>query len=345
MEMEVLIPTTDFDFNSGRSSPCLLTAPSTPKRFGDCYFSAPTSPTCLSQFYRDFDDFCAQSTDFDWEEKPGTPKSIKPSEDNFAFDVSEEMEKMIVPAEELFHGGKIRPLTLPTQPWKSSSMSPRSPISRIRGAFSPRKKKEYNPFESAIGNTNSSHNRTEHERGRERVVSSQSQSTSHGRTRSLSPYRVSKYPWEEQEQGQEQQEQQQQQLQQNTKQSSNTSSSTLSFSSSKGSHRKWRLKDFFLFRSASEGRASDRDPLRKYAALFKKHEDANNSSSFRSMEGSTTRRKGTVSAHELHYKANRAVSEDLKKKTFLPYKQGILGRLAFNPTVHALANRFGFSRK
>ncbi|KAJ6685925.1 hypothetical protein OIU79_015853 [Salix purpurea] len=55
--------------------------------------------------------------------------------------------------------------------------------------------------------------------------------------------------------------------------------------------------------------------------------------------------KVPVSAHELHYTANKAVSENLKKKTFLPYKQGFFGRLAFNPAAHALGNGFGTSSR
>ena len=354
--MEVVIPTMDFDFNSARASPC-STTPSTPKRFGEYYFSAPTSPTQLSEIYRDFDDFfvanSSSSIPFDWEEKPGTPKSPKSNakfEDDFAFDFSEEWEKSTIPAEELFDGGKIRPLKPPpvlqrsrfgvSEAPKSSIASPKSPISQIRGALSPRKKKS-SP-KSQIENT---HQRTE--RGRERVNSLSSSSSRRG-TRSLSPYRVSTYPWEE-----EQNPPQQRTIHTNQpnsiipKPSLSSTTSSLSSSSKSGS-KKWRLKDFFLFRSASEGRAADKDPLKKYSALFRKHEDVK-CSSFRSIDGSnsgsSSKRKGQVSAHELHYTVNRAVSEDLKKKTFLPYKQGILGRLAFNPAVHALANGFGFSRK
>ncbi|RDY09380.1 hypothetical protein CR513_06243, partial [Mucuna pruriens] len=36
------------------------------------------------------------------------------------------------------------------------------------------------------------------------------------------------------------------------------------------------------------------------------------------------------SPHELHYKANRAQAEELRKKTFLPYRQGLLGCLGFS---------------
>lgn len=44
---------------------------------------------------------------------------------------------------------------------------------------------------------------------------------------------------------------------------------------------------------------------------------------------SPNRRRVPVSAHELHYTANRAQAEELRKKTFLPYRQGVLGCLSF----------------
>lgn len=82
--MEVVIPihhTMDFDFNSARSSPVHLSNPSTPKGFREFYSSAPNSPTRLSQFCREFDEFLISSktgdssaaVPFAWEEKPGTP--------------------------------------------------------------------------------------------------------------------------------------------------------------------------------------------------------------------------------------------------------------------------------
>ncbi|KAH7846726.1 hypothetical protein Vadar_017409 [Vaccinium darrowii] len=330
-----------------------LSAPSTPKnRFGDYFFSAPTSPRRISEFYKEFDDVSltrrsVAAVPFDWEEKPGTPKSTQPNTtsedgDDFAFDVSEETEKSrILPAEELFDCGKIRPLKPPPQiklrsETGDSQIWRRSPVSDGRGVFSPRKKKEFDPVGKGVADVEK--RAEKEERGRERVSSLSSSNSGRRGTRSVSPYRVSKYPWEEQQQQQQQQ-------------TENTSilSKTPAFSpSSSKSKRKWRLRDFFLFRSASEGRAADRDPLRKYTAFFRRRENVKYSS-FKSVEGSDSgsslRRRGQVSAHELHYTANRAVSEDLKKKTFLPYKQGILGRLAFNPAVHALANGFGFSRK
>ncbi|CAH9054189.1 unnamed protein product [Cuscuta europaea] len=119
-------------------------------------------------------------------------------------------------------------------------------------------------------------------------------------------------------------------------------------SSSKGLMiKKWRLRDFFLFRSASEGRSSEKDTLKKYTAAVGKGGENSFRGNDNKKEGSSVSRrmKGGVSAHEQHYTFNRAVSEDLKKKTFLPYRQGILGNLAFNRTGHPLSNGFGYSRR
>lgn len=348
LKLEVAIPPPrmDFDFNDARPSP-FLSAPSTPKRFGNYSLSAPTSPSRMSEFYNYFNNFSMSNNGeeetsgipFQWEEKPGTPKSPKAAtntnrEDDFAFDFSAELEKASLSAEELFDGGKIRPLKPPpprlqieefysTTQQRSPVSSPRSPIEQgkkiIRDVFSPRRKKVTDPFVAAEENNQK---KTENERGRE-------SSSTRRATRSLSPCRVAEYPWEEEEK----------QLQQTNKQSPLIKTKT-----TKSSSKKWSLKDFLLFRSASEGRAYDKDPFRKYSTLFKKHEDGKNAS-FRSTDSSgsvsSSRRRGRTSAHELHYTMNKAASEDLKKKTFLPYKQGILGKLAFNPAVHALANGFG----
>ncbi|PPR94379.1 hypothetical protein GOBAR_AA26292 [Gossypium barbadense] len=139
-------------------------------------------------------------------------------------------------------------------------------------------------------------------------------------TRSLSPYRVSD---EEDE--------------------NDHISSNIKQSSSKGSSsRKWRsLRDLLLFRSASEGH--NRDTFRKYSSSFiRKSEDHHHkSSSFKSVDCSgSARSKRKVSAHELHYTTNKAASDNMKRKTFLPYKQGILGRLAFIPAVGTPAKSY-----
>ncbi|KAF5747066.1 hypothetical protein HS088_TW06G01244 [Tripterygium wilfordii] len=345
LKMEVVIParTMDFDFNSARSSPC-SNIPSTPKRFGDyTSLSAPTSPTRISEFYREFENFLINDSrsggaPFHWEEMPKSPNKnvVAAADDDFAFDFSEDLEKTSLTAEELFDGGVIRPLKPPPRlqfgnrvddSSKSPLLSPRSPRSPkeiIRNVFSPRMKKVSDPFAAAAENTRK---QVENGRGRDRVAGLPRNSSRRG-ARSLSPYRVSQFRWEEEKQ----QPQPQQQKQAVAKQSQVNSESTVN-SSSKSSSRRWKIKDFLLFRSASEGRASDRDPLRKYSGLSRKQEDVKGSS-FRSTDGSGlgtgSKRRGRVSAHELHYTKNKAAAEDLKRRTYLPYKTGILGVLGFS---------------
>ncbi|KAF9622661.1 hypothetical protein IFM89_032582 [Coptis chinensis] len=371
--MEVIVvpvSSTDFNFDSACSSP-YISAPSSPKRFGEHYFSAPTSPSRVSVFYRDFNNFSfidrsssrggngsnsnSSVIPYDWEEKPGTPKGNNTERneddddddgggvvDDFEFGFSGQLDRDSLTADELFDGGKIKPLKPPPRLQLSSNdygtqkssvsspRSPRSPISQgkkmIREAFSPKQRKDVDPFAVAIEQSRQGVV-LEQQRGRERVsvsVSSTSTSTStkptsnHKKTRSLSPFRTSSF--------------------ENTKPNASNSKPTSS------SSRKWSFKDLLLFRSASEGRASDRDPLRKYSVLSKRNEDVKNSS-FRSTDssgsGSGSIRRVPVSAHELHYKSNRAVSEEMKRKTYLPYKHGLLfGCLGSYPAVQGLAKGF-----
>lgn len=382
--MVVPVPAGDFNFDSTCSSP-YMTAPSSPQRFGNFIFSAPTSPSRASAFYREFNDLSrhdmmhrnsASSVPFNWEEKPGIPKSTgtNPGEDDedFEFDFSGQLERTSLCAEELFDGGKIRPLKLPprlqagggandsasnvTSPRSPKSpkspRSPRSPRSRIsqgkkmvQEAFSPRHKKDFDPFAAALEETRRQGREHEQKRGRERHVGDFSSSNCLRKgTRSLSPLRVSDVAIEGEENSQAKAIPSATTT--TTNQKPSTSSSILSsLSFSKGS-KKWRLRDFLLFRSASEGRATGPDPLRKYTVLPKTKvpEDLKNSS-FRSTDscGSvSSRRRGPLSAHELHYTVNRAVSEEMKRKTFLPYKQGLLGCLGFNPGVHEISRGLGF---
>ncbi|KAK8558597.1 hypothetical protein V6N13_098247 [Hibiscus sabdariffa] len=307
--MEVVVPVpvpapaVDFNFHSACSSP-YMTAPSSPQRFGTSFFfSAPTSPTRASSF--------AAAVPFEWEEKPGIPKRNGGGGfDDFEFEFSGQLERISLSAEELFDGGMVRPLN------------------------------DFDPFETAMGKSlysrtlvdpKSIQSAEARPRGRDRSsgCSSSAPSSSnkyncvHKKSRSLSPFRVSNDTTTTFEQ----------ETHSNPKSYVSSILSAISFSKA---NRKWKLKDLLLFRSASEGRATSHDSFRKYAALSKKDAEDVNNLSFRSTEsvGSSSRRRGRVSAHELHYTANRAMSEEMRRKTFLPYKQGLLGCLGFNPGMH-----------
>lgn len=384
--MVVPVPApVDFNFDSNCSSP-YMTAPSSPQRFGNFFYSAPTSPSRASAFYRDLNNLALhdlpRNSDscipFNWEEKPGIPKSNGTHHDinnddgedfEFNFSGQLDLERYSLSAEELFDGGKIKPLKPPPRLQVndsgsnvSSPRSPRSPRSRIshmvQDALSPRHhKKDFDPFAAAIEETrkNGQLNEQQHEqkRGRERFSGGSSSFIRKG-TRSLSPLRVSDIVFEGEENSQQPKVISSITTTTNSKSSISSSSSSSSYSSSTYSsflssisfskgYRKWKLKDLLLFRSASEGRATDKDPLTKYAVLSKNKvtEDVKNSS-FRSTDSTgSSRRRAPISAHELHYTVNRAVSEEMRKKTFLPYKQGLLGCLGFNPGVHEVSRGLG----
>ncbi|KAK7308590.1 hypothetical protein VNO77_42209 [Canavalia gladiata] len=312
--MEVVAPpppplppsTMDFNFDSSCSSP-YITAPSSPQRFGNLFFSAPTSPTRTVN-------------------APQTNTNTDPIEDDFEFDFSGHLQRPSLSADELFHGGKIRPL------------KPPSPVSNPNKSSSNTREQKRVVEESRRKSVEESTQPQKHKQGRERASSFSIPS----RTKTASPSNrkgggtSSVCECDDDVSGNG-----------NTKASETAAYSSFlsSISFTKG-YRKWRIKDFLLFRSASEGRATDKDPLRKYAVLSKTtaHEDVRNSS-FRSAEsaGSMSRRRGPVSAHELHYTVNRAVSEELKKKTPLPYKQGFLGCLGFNTGMHHITTRINGS--
>ncbi|XVF67609.1 hypothetical protein PTKIN_Ptkin10aG0135100 [Pterospermum kingtungense] len=349
MEMDVVVPApaVDFNFDSACSSP-YMTAPSSPQRFG----------TCSSNVTH-----CSSSADpFEWEEKPtGTPKRKgfdgrgldreEEEEDDqnkgddgdgcedFEFNFSGQLERAsLSAADELFDCGKIRPLKPPPGYEQfSSTPSPRSPKSRaFRTGQPPQQKQEQDRKSIQLKSQ---------ERGRQRSTSGSSSLSSsynyvHKKSRSLSPLRVSDIMFEEEEE----EESSSSQPQKTTNPKSYVSSILSAISFSKG-YRKWKLKDLLLFRSASEGRATNyKDPLTKYTLLSKKDQTGDvKSASFRSAESIGSRRRAPVSPHELHYTANRAVSEEMKRKTFLPYKQGLLGCLGFNPGpgMHEISRGIG----
>ncbi|XP_072980960.1 uncharacterized protein [Typha angustifolia] len=352
--MEVAVPIHEFHLNSGSTTP-FVSAPSSPRpHFAEpfdlyCHYtSAPTSPTRAAAIYAHFTSLSSNSSSvpFDWEEKPGTPKSPSSppaiqddDDDDFAFALSGRLDKggaipELTAADELFEGGRIRPLKPPPrlqhpsmEDFSSVCSSPKSPKSPIyKGMWSPhrrgrggRVRDDVDPFAVAMV-----------EATKDKVVSSSSSSSrSRKVSRSLSPLRVGRENF-------------------NPIKSSNPTTPK------SGGSKKWRLKDLLLFRSSSEGRATgseSKDPLLKYSPIYysnapsfaKKRgtvdkEDPRNAS-FRSVDsnGGSMRR----SPHEKHYAASRAFSEELKKKTPLPYRQSLFGCFRFNPAIQSVARGFG----
>ncbi|GFY89984.1 calmodulin-binding protein [Actinidia rufa] len=332
MEIEVMIPQQpiDFNFDSACTSP-YVTVTSSPHQFGNFFHSTPTTPTRAASIFRQLNTSSASppsTIPFSWEEKPGTPKTKHKTDQNrnrnekdFEFDFSGQLQRTSLSADELFDGGKIRPLKPPPQlqlaelGLTDSPRSPKSPRSSIsakifRVAVSPKHKKiDFDPFEAAIEETRRKSKNPEN-LGRERTHNSSI------RSRSLSPLKVSDIFSENENNSS---------VQTKTKHNHSSSSSLSSSSSSISAsawrgYKKWKLRELLLFRSASDGRASGEEVKNVSFQLTKS-------------AGSTPRRRGPVSAHEMHYTANQAVSEEMRRKTVLPYKHGLLGCLGFNPSV------------
>ncbi|KAL7593242.1 hypothetical protein Lser_V15G34506 [Lactuca serriola] len=296
MEIQLMLPSpaVDFSCESTNTTP-YVTAPSTPHRFPNFFYTAPTSP------------IHSLAVSFHQEDE-----NRHDDDKDFAFNFTGELEPpSISAADELFHCGKIKPL----KPSVSDD-PPKSPPSCFTQAFSPRrKKKDYDAFTEALTQTSGEQTQTSQnpsKRGRE---STRKTKIKDKVSPSSSPFRISDILSEEEHH--------------NQRNPTNQSSSLTWYN-------KWNLKNLLLFRSTSEGSARrSKDPVNKYSRIRKDGGDAGEdvrNSSFRSTEslGSSRRVMRKVSAHEIHYTANRAVAEEMRKKTFLPYKSGLLGCLGFH---------------
>lgn len=159
-----------------------------------------------------------------------------------------------------------------------------------------------------------------------------------------------------------------------SKEATPTISASSSRSSSAGrSSKRWIFLKEFLYRSKSEGRSPGRfwtsisfSPVKEKLKEKNTTTSSTNTSSTKetTTPGSVTLEKQKVkqsvqntkgkaagkssngggkrrippSPHELHYTANRAQAEELRKKTFLPYRQGLLGCLGFSSKGYGAMN-------
>lgn len=286
-------PTGEFNFDSATTSP-FVSCPSSPQRFGNHYFSAPSSPTRAAAFYRDhFLEDNTNSAPVSREEKQGVPvlkNSRKIEIIDFEFQLIGQLdqEPSISAADELFDGGKIRLLKPP--PPELQNGSPKSP-KLIIPLSSSEKIKDGDHLSVAIQETK------QHDQNQPKIFK-----TSSSLDQAQSDLQNAKH-----------------------------NKSVLAW------YNKLKLKDLLLFRSISEGHKE------KYGMIRKRYNEDLKNSSFRSTEsGGSVSSRRRVSAHEWHYTANRAAAEEMRKKTFLPYKRGLLGCLGFHaPVVHELSKGFG----
>jgi Protein of unknown function (DUF1645) len=342
-----------------------------PFDFSYHYSSAPSSPTRAAAIYAEFksvdDSFFARASfstssnvPFHWEEKPGTPKSLNLANSEKSITSSPEFEfnapleenaprTDLTTADELFEEGKIRPLKPPprlqllaideSRSSMSANPSPQSAKSWALRSPRNRTKRDFDPFAAAMAVATA-------DRGREENVNS-----SHTRkvSRSLSPSRLGRGNSLEEKIAS---------FKSSMPPELNETSSTgtgTSKSSSKKSRKKWRLSDLLLFRNASEGRLAgnrSKDPIFKYSPsrIFngsqvlrspdseKKAGGGNETKkhgplSLKAMKGCNLFTKKTATANE---KQHVVTLEDQKKKSQVPFRQGVFSCMRINPSMNRL---------
>jgi hypothetical protein len=331
--MEVMVPVP---YVMAPSAPC---SPRTAAMAGAdhlpayCYFfsSAPTSPSRAS---------CNCN--------PASPPGGDEAASTFDFTLGfsgqlQEATPTLAAADELFEGGRIRPLN-----------APHPSILRVDDAASSGSAGGTRCSPRRAGGADRQAEAAPLERGRSgcrpssaaAAAPSSSRSRSRRATRSLSPFRGG---------GGLDAAAAADDVDDESPPPSPRSSSMMRGCGSGSGSRKWRLKDLFLFRSASEGRATGKDPLLKYTAL-------SSSVSFwhphgqpqRLSSASMSMRKGRGSAASAgdtpFATTNRAAgAEDVRRRTTttttpLPFhRNSLFGYLRSNPAIHSISRKLGGS--
>ncbi|XP_051141627.1 uncharacterized protein LOC127258717 [Andrographis paniculata] len=329
------------DIDSACSTP-FVSAPSSPGHGPPCgyFFSAPASPTHFILTEKN------QTQVYDYE-----PVFLSSDSGSFEFEFSSRFSPngsggigSMTSADELFFNGQIRPMKL------SSHLQ--------------RRQEAVAPYIDLYGVDSED---AANERGRGSRL--RNVKYSHRKARSMSPLRFnSEYEWQGLRAIAVDEENETKEIESSETTPSCSASSSRSSSSGRNS-RKWMFLKDLLNRSKSEGgRANKKERLWSaisFSSIKDKKPPASSSSPALSPSSSrdekrsrSDARKGPraarkpangvwkrrvpPSAHELLYTANRAQAEEMKKKTFLPYRQGLFGCLGFTSKSYGAFS--GFAR-
>lgn len=122
-----------------------------------------------------------------------------------------------------------------------------------------------------------------------------------------------------------------------------------SSTSSNSNHKFWRTSLSFSPSSNKDKKSADTSTVKNKATATTTGDGATTAEATKPAArkavngvGIAGKRRVARSAHELHYTMNRAQAEELRKKTYLPYKQGLLGCLGFSSKSYGAMN--GFAR-
>ncbi|PIN21862.1 hypothetical protein CDL12_05431 [Handroanthus impetiginosus] len=325
------------DLDSCCSTP-YVSAPSSPGRgapLSGFYYSAPASPT----------HFMLSTTNLNPYPSASVAAAASDANCSFEFDFSPTLPstgastpESMTSADELFLNGQIRPMKLSTHLQRPQLLAPlieSDDVAEEEQIFS---------------------------RGRDLKFRAGSLRR---RTRSMSPLRASdttSFQWEDDKEGKRKHEELAHKNANDFEEDkgSNETTPCASRSSSAGrSSRRWVFLKEFLYRSKSEGRneghkfwsslsfspVKDKKMPPSSNSKVKEHSsgvDLEGKKRTGNKNGVGKRRGPSPSPHELHYTANRAQAEDMRRKTFLPYRQGLLGCLGFSSKSYGAMN--GFAR-
>ncbi|GLT70259.1 hypothetical protein SLA2020_423520 [Shorea laevis] len=174
----------------------------------------------------------------------------------------------------------------------------------------------------------------------------------HRKARSLSPLRSAEFQWLHQEENDKAKHVDKEDKQSETTTVSTETTPSCSASSSRSSSagrnsKKWVFLKDLLNRSKSEGRGNGKEKFWSYISSKEKPERQKQKQKQKQKQAAgrptngvaAAKRRGPArSPHELHYTTNRAQAEELKKRTYLPYKQGLLGCLGFSSKGYGALN-------
>ncbi|XP_076932146.1 uncharacterized protein LOC143597549 [Bidens hawaiensis] len=306
------------DFDSACSTP-FVSAPSSPGRGGGFFYSAPASPIHFM--------LSSSSSYLD------SSNASAPVEGGFEFDFT--AKRAAVPigsmtsADELFLNGQIRPMKLSSHLQRPQVLAPLLDENDLE-----------NDDDDENENTLSS-------RGRDSKMSSRSKSLRR-RARSMSPPLRTADAFQWLDEGEPVEIICDKSEDDQVKPSDGEGESCRSSSVGRSSKR-WVFLKVFLYRSKSEGRSAGNHKF--WTSLsFSPNSNSKEKKSTAVVEavkrkpvnGVGMKPRVARSAHELHYTTNRAQAEELRRKTYLPYKQGLLGCLGFSSKSYGAMN--GFAR-
>ncbi|KAA8536769.1 hypothetical protein F0562_029247 [Nyssa sinensis] len=340
------------DIDSSCSTP-YVSAPSSPGRgpsLGGFYYSAPTSPT----------HFVLSSS-------PNSPSNISEASvsGSFEFEFSARFAAngsasagSMSSADELFLNGKIRPMKLSTHLQRPQALAPLLDVD-----------------ETEVDGDDEKITRGRDVNLRDRSLRRRTRSMSPLRSTSFEWYKSEETNENSDQSGSNFEDVESKQNETASNETTPCMSASSSRSSSAGrTSKRWVFLKDFLYRSKSEGRnnghkfwssisfspvkdrklwtASSKDKSATTtteaasAAETKKVKQSVREPNKKPAAGKVSngigKRRVPRSAHELHYTANRAQAEEMRKKTFLPYRQGLLGCLGFSSKSYGAMN--GFAR-